>query len=197
MVILDERNEVLKELEFEQPTAWLATQLERDQNLWNRNWVIGQLAVRREDAAAMAALARAAGGSDYFHTRARAALAPWPGIRRAVPVGFSNVGDAVTSGRNGDVNARMALFRISCEPAPSTTFSGLALFSPAIVSTSGASRRPSSGRSGGSRSAKGASSRRWWGPTGANGAERSSRRMGWSTAWERPGSGRASPASGR
>ena len=75
MVILDERTEVLKELAFEQPTAWLATQLERDPNLWNRDWVIGQLAARRESAEARAALAAVARGADYFHTRARAALA--------------------------------------------------------------------------------------------------------------------------
>ena len=53
-----------------------------------------------------------------------------------MPVQFSNVGAPVTSGRNGDVNARIADFRISCDPAPSTTFSGLALCSAAIVSAS-------------------------------------------------------------
>src|SRR5581483_11847942 len=45
----------------------------------------------------------------------------------ATLVQFSKVGDAVTSARDGDVNARTALFRISCEPAPRTTFSGLVL----------------------------------------------------------------------
>ena len=39
---------------------------------------------------------------------------------------FSNDGAAVTRPRVGDVKARTALFRISCEPAPSTTFSFLA-----------------------------------------------------------------------
>ena len=37
-------------------------------------------------------------------------------------VQFSNVGKAVTNARVGDVNARTAFLRISCEPAPTTTF---------------------------------------------------------------------------
>ena len=44
-----------------------------------------------------------------------------------MPVQFSNVGDAVTRCRYGDVNARIALFRISCEPAPSDDVLGLGL----------------------------------------------------------------------
>ena len=32
MVVFDDGNAVLKTLTFEQPTAWLATQLERDPN---------------------------------------------------------------------------------------------------------------------------------------------------------------------
>jgi aminopeptidase N len=75
MVILDEDNAVLKELTFDQPVDWLATQLRNDPNLWNRDWVIGQLARRRESPEAAAALAAAATGADYFHTRAQAALA--------------------------------------------------------------------------------------------------------------------------
>ncbi len=58
---------------------------------------------------------------------------------RAKFVQFSNVGAAVTSCRPGDTNARTALRRISCEPAPSTMFSGLTLCFLAIVSTRSAS----------------------------------------------------------
>ncbi|PYO90791.1 MAG: hypothetical protein DMD58_06155, partial [Gemmatimonadetes bacterium] len=35
MVIFDDGNTILKRLTFEQPTAWLATQLQRDPDLWN------------------------------------------------------------------------------------------------------------------------------------------------------------------
>jgi aminopeptidase N len=72
MVVFDDGNTVLKALTFEQPTAWLATQLRRDPDLWNRFWVIQQLAARGTDAAAAAALAEAATGADYFRTRAHA-----------------------------------------------------------------------------------------------------------------------------
>ena len=40
MVVFDENNAMLKTLTFEQPTRWLANQLSRDPDLWNRNWVI-------------------------------------------------------------------------------------------------------------------------------------------------------------
>jgi len=43
----------------------------------------------------------------------------------AKPVQFSNVGSAVTSAFCGVTHARIAFFRISCEPAPSTMFSDL------------------------------------------------------------------------
>ena len=49
MVIFDDGNAVLKKLTFDQPTAWLATQLERDPDLWNRHWAIERLAERRTD----------------------------------------------------------------------------------------------------------------------------------------------------
>jgi aminopeptidase N len=73
MVIFDDGNRVLKSLHFEQPTAWLATQLARDPDLWDREWVIGQLAGRTADSAAARALAEAAQGADYYLTRAQAA----------------------------------------------------------------------------------------------------------------------------
>ncbi|HSD32685.1 MAG TPA: M1 family aminopeptidase [Gemmatimonadales bacterium] len=75
MVVFDDGNAVLKTLTFDQPTTWLANQLERDADLWNRHWVIERLAERRGDSAAAAALARAAVSADYFLTRAQAAQA--------------------------------------------------------------------------------------------------------------------------
>jgi aminopeptidase N len=75
MVVFDDGNAVLKTLDFDQPTAWLATQLARDPDLWNRSWVIRQLAGRSGDAAAARALAGAATGADYPLTRAEAAEA--------------------------------------------------------------------------------------------------------------------------
>ena len=75
MIVFDDGNRVLKALTFEQPTPLLATQLERDANLWNRWWVIQQLVKRAADPAAAAALAEATTGSDYFLTRVQAANA--------------------------------------------------------------------------------------------------------------------------
>jgi HEAT repeat protein len=75
MVIFDGGNTVLKKLTFEQPTAQLARQLEQDPDLWNRQWVIDQLAARPGDRAAGAALATAALKADYYLTRAEAAAA--------------------------------------------------------------------------------------------------------------------------
>jgi HEAT repeat protein len=75
MVIFDDGNAILKKLTFDQPTAQLARQLEQDPDLWNRQWVIGQLAARPTDKAAGAALAKAALKADYYLTRAEAAAA--------------------------------------------------------------------------------------------------------------------------
>lgn len=76
MIVFDDGNHVLKKLTFEQPSQQLATQLRRDPDLWNRSWVIQQLASRTTDPTAQAALAYAlTGGSDYFLTRAEAASA--------------------------------------------------------------------------------------------------------------------------
>ena len=69
MVIVDDGNAVLKALTFDEPTAWLATQLTHDSDLWDRAWVIQQLNHRPADAAAGAALADAALHADYFLTR--------------------------------------------------------------------------------------------------------------------------------
>lgn len=80
MVVFDDGNAILKKLAFDQPTAWLATQLRRDPDLWNRWWVIQSLAKHRDDPAAGAALADAARRADYFLTRQQAAtvLAVFP-----------------------------------------------------------------------------------------------------------------------
>jgi len=75
MVVFDEDNALLKKLTFEQPTAWLEMQLARDPNLWNRAWVIEQLARRTSDSVAAVALARAARSADYYRVRAEAAVA--------------------------------------------------------------------------------------------------------------------------
>ncbi|MDB4908539.1 MAG: hypothetical protein JWO05_3323 [Gemmatimonadetes bacterium] len=72
-VVFDPENQVLKKLTFVQPTPQLVAQLRTEPNLWNRQWVITQLASRTNDAAATAAIAEAATQSDYFLTRQLAA----------------------------------------------------------------------------------------------------------------------------
>ena len=74
-VIFDDGDHILKKLTFEQPTAMLAAALEHDSNLWDRQWVIGQLAGRTSDSAAAMALSHAAESADYPFTRATAATA--------------------------------------------------------------------------------------------------------------------------
>ncbi|MEP6688772.1 MAG: M1 family aminopeptidase [Gemmatimonadales bacterium] len=75
MVAFDDDNAVVKTLDFDQPTAWLATLLARHPHLWQRAWAIERLAERPADSLAGAALAQAARGADYFLTRAAAAHA--------------------------------------------------------------------------------------------------------------------------
>jgi aminopeptidase N len=88
MVVFDDGNTILKELTFDQPTSWLATQLEHDADLWNREWVIEELAKRPADAGALAALGRVVTSADYFLTRAQAAeaLSRFPGAGAAAPL---------------------------------------------------------------------------------------------------------------
>jgi len=74
-VVFDDGNHLLKALDFDQPTPWLAMQLEHDPDLWNRAWVIDRLADRKDDPLARQALARAATEADYYKTRAHAAQA--------------------------------------------------------------------------------------------------------------------------
>jgi len=115
MVIFDDGNAVLKSLTFQEPTAWLATQLGRDPNLWNRQWVIEQLAERKDDPAAGAALAEAATHADYFLTRQEAvdALGDFPAAvaMPALAVAAHDTSAAVRSG------ALDALGRIGGEQA--------------------------------------------------------------------------------
>ena len=75
MVVFDAGNTIVKSLDFPQPTAWLATQLARDPDLWNRWWAISELARHASDPAAGQALAQAATSADYFLTREQAVLA--------------------------------------------------------------------------------------------------------------------------
>jgi aminopeptidase N len=75
MVVFDDANAVVKQLDFQQPTPWLANLLARNADLWNRAWAIVQLAGRPADSLAGAALAGAARGADHPRTRAQAAVA--------------------------------------------------------------------------------------------------------------------------
>ncbi|HET9984109.1 MAG TPA: M1 family aminopeptidase [Longimicrobiales bacterium] len=75
MVVFDDGNHILKRLGFSQPTAWLAEQLRRDANLWDRAWAVSQLGEKKGDAEAAKALADAATGADYYLTRVQAAEA--------------------------------------------------------------------------------------------------------------------------
>jgi HEAT repeat protein len=87
MVIFDDGNTILKQLTYDQPTAQLAEQLRRDPNLWNRAWVVRELAKRTSDSTAAHALADAAVRADYYLTRIAAAdgIAAFPGAV-AIPV---------------------------------------------------------------------------------------------------------------
>ncbi len=80
MVVFDHGNRLLKSLDFEQPTRWLAAQLASDADLWSRAWALARLAARAADAEAGAALSRAARASDQVRLRADAAtaLSPFP-----------------------------------------------------------------------------------------------------------------------
>jgi aminopeptidase N len=75
MLVFDDDNAVLKTLDFEQPTPWLAALLARQPDLWNRSWAIGQLARRPADSLAARALAAAAEGADHPLTRSQAVAA--------------------------------------------------------------------------------------------------------------------------
>ncbi|HTI06431.1 MAG TPA: M1 family metallopeptidase [Gemmatimonadales bacterium] len=113
MVVFDDGNGILKRLTFEQPTAWLATQLDRDPNLWNRQWVIEQLSQRKGDTAAVAALARAATKAEYFLTRAAAV-----GVVAELPVLQSAMKDTSAQVRAAAVEALGSLSGAAAQVAP-------------------------------------------------------------------------------
>jgi aminopeptidase N len=106
MVVFDDGNTILKTLTFDEPTDWLATALVRDHDLWDRSWIIKQLAARASDSAAVLALVGAATGADYSLTRAEAAealaaLAP----DRAIPSLERVMGDTASSVRQAALDA--------------------------------------------------------------------------------------------
>jgi aminopeptidase N len=105
MVIFDDGNRILKQLTFEQPSRWLATQLERDPDLWNRQWVIEQLGKRTTDDVAAQALARAATGADYFQTRSDAVIALGAFADRALPILESTLRDTSAAVRASTLTA--------------------------------------------------------------------------------------------
>jgi aminopeptidase N len=72
MVVFDAGNRMLKALTFEQPVSWLAAELANDNDLWDRQWAIGQLAQHPSDEAAASVLATAALHADYYLTRVQA-----------------------------------------------------------------------------------------------------------------------------
>jgi aminopeptidase N len=109
MVSFDDENAVVKTLDFNQPTAWLATLLQRHPGLWQRSWAIDQLVRRTDDTLAARALARAAVEADYDATRARAAGAlqrfpaalALPALERAVADTSSRVREAAVAALSG------------------------------------------------------------------------------------------------
>jgi len=109
MVVFDDGNHVLKSLAFDQPTAWLATELARDADLWDREWAIGELAKRTDDGAAEAALADAAAHADYFLTRAEAVEALGGFGAGAYPAVSAALADTSAAVRGAAVTALGAL----------------------------------------------------------------------------------------
>ncbi|MFI5206985.1 MAG: M1 family aminopeptidase [Gemmatimonadales bacterium] len=101
MVVFDDGNAVLKTLHFDEPTPWLVTQLGRDSDLWDRQWVIAQLQTRTADTLATQALADAAAHADYFLTRVQAvdALGHFPAAAAlpAVQAALTDTSAAVRS----------------------------------------------------------------------------------------------------
>jgi aminopeptidase N len=115
MVVFDDDNSILKSLDFNQPTPWLANQLARQEDLWNRDWAIQQLGQRTADTLAAAALSRAAVGADYDLTRASAAgwlrgfpaTIALPALRAAVRDSSSRVREATVAAL-GAIGGRQA-----------------------------------------------------------------------------------------
>jgi aminopeptidase N len=106
MVVFDDGNAVLKTLHFEEPTSWLAAQLRRDGDLWDRQWVIEQLTTRTADTLAAQALADAAAHADYYLTRAQAvdALGHFP-VAAALPSAQAALADTSAAVRSAALGA--------------------------------------------------------------------------------------------
>jgi aminopeptidase N len=127
MVVFDDENAILKTLRFHQPTPWLANLLHRHPNLWNRSWAIGQLATRKGDTLAGAALVHAVASADYDLTRAEAASAlgrfpadqALPALQRAMADTSARVRVAAVEalGRIGDPRGVDAVRRAWAEDA--------------------------------------------------------------------------------
>jgi aminopeptidase N len=107
MVVFDDEDAVVKTLAFDQPTAWLAAELGREDGaLWNRAWAIDQLRSRRSDSLASSALALAVRQSKVATVRALAAgaLADFP-ARAAVPTLEAAIRDSSSAVRKAAVTA--------------------------------------------------------------------------------------------
>ena len=114
MVIFDDGNRMLKTLDFEQPTAWLAAALASDADLWSRAWALGRLADRAADPAAAAALVLAAQTADQARLRAEAAAAlagfptaaALPGLESALADTSARVREAAVGALSGHADPR-------------------------------------------------------------------------------------------
>jgi aminopeptidase N len=114
MVVFDDGNRLLKTVDFEQPTAWLAAQLASDADLWSRGWSILRLAVRADDAQAGAALAGAARSANEVRLRADAAAAlaafpaatALPALEAAARDSSARVREAVAAALAGHADPR-------------------------------------------------------------------------------------------
>ncbi len=105
-VVFDDRDEVVKRLDFPQPTSWLATELEGSGALWNRRWAAERLGERTEDTAAASALATtlAGGGPPALRAAAAGALSSFPAIR-ALPALRVALGDSSARVRTAAASA--------------------------------------------------------------------------------------------
>ncbi|HXC25314.1 MAG TPA: M1 family aminopeptidase, partial [Gemmatimonadaceae bacterium] len=76
MIVFDDHDGILKNLTFEQPTAWLVTMLARERTPWQTWWAIQQLHRRAlKDSVARQALLTAVTHARYARTRAQAVTA--------------------------------------------------------------------------------------------------------------------------
>ncbi|HKK28345.1 MAG TPA: M1 family metallopeptidase [Gemmatimonadota bacterium] len=85
-VVFDDRDAVVKTLDFPQPTSWLARETAGNGALWNRRWAAERLAGRTDEPAAGKALASVLGGDapPALRVTAASALAGFP-PGRALP----------------------------------------------------------------------------------------------------------------